>query len=75
MQTDELVYYYRPTPKGATCSDTVAGQPTGFDFDADSVFVIAMLKSAGTVTITFVFVFRCSHLAHVGDVDPARTRL
>ncbi|KAJ7866176.1 glycoside hydrolase family 71 protein [Mycena leptocephala] len=50
--TDELVYYYRPTPKGATCSDTVAGQPTGFDFDADSVFVIAMLKSAGTVTIT-----------------------
>ncbi|KAJ6462283.1 glycoside hydrolase family 71 protein [Mycena vitilis] len=50
--TDELVYYYRPTPKGASCSDTVAAQPTGFDFDADEVFVIAMLKSAGTVTIT-----------------------
>ncbi|KAF8175416.1 glycosyl hydrolase family 71-domain-containing protein [Mycena galopus ATCC 62051] len=50
--TDELVYYYRPTPKDAPCTDTVASQPTGFDYDADSIFVIAMLKSAGNVTIT-----------------------
>ncbi|KAK6967116.1 glycoside hydrolase family 71 protein [Favolaschia claudopus] len=50
--TDELVYYYRPNPKGATCSDTVDGQPTGFQYADDLVFVIAMLKSAGTVTIT-----------------------
>ncbi|KAJ7364618.1 glycoside hydrolase family 71 protein [Mycena albidolilacea] len=52
VTTDELVYYYRPTPKNAACSDTVASQPTGFQDDDDSVFVIAMLKSAGTVTIT-----------------------
>ena len=53
MQTDELVYYYRPTPKNAPCTDTVASQPTGFEYDDDDVFVIAMLASAGTVTITF----------------------
>ncbi|KAJ6515281.1 glycoside hydrolase family 71 protein [Mycena sanguinolenta] len=50
--TDELVYYYRPTPKNAPCTDTVASQPTGFQFANDDVFVIAMLASAGTVTIT-----------------------
>ncbi|KAF8144305.1 glycoside hydrolase family 71 protein, partial [Mycena galopus ATCC 62051] len=49
--TDELVYYYRPTPKGVTCSDPVP-QPTGYQYDDDFVFVIALLKSAGTVTIT-----------------------
>ncbi|KAJ6475104.1 glycosyl hydrolase family 71-domain-containing protein [Mycena vitilis] len=52
VTTDELVYYYRPTPKSAPCTDTIASQPTGFDYDADSVFVIAMLKSVGTVTVT-----------------------
>ncbi|KAJ6458972.1 glycoside hydrolase family 71 protein [Mycena sanguinolenta] len=52
VTTDELVYYYRPTPKDATCSDTVAPQPTGYEYDDDSVFVIAMLQSPGTVTIT-----------------------
>ncbi|KAF8152842.1 glycoside hydrolase family 71 protein [Mycena galopus ATCC 62051] len=52
VTTDELVYYYRPTPKGVSCSDPNAGQPTGYEYDDDSVFVIAMLASAGTVTIT-----------------------
>ncbi|KAJ7726597.1 glycoside hydrolase family 71 protein [Mycena olivaceomarginata] len=52
VTTDELVYYYRPNPKGTTCSDTVAPQPTGYQYDDDFVFVIALLKSAGTVTIT-----------------------
>ncbi|KAJ7289549.1 glycoside hydrolase family 71 protein [Mycena rebaudengoi] len=54
VATDELVYYYRPNPKGTTCSDNVAPQPTGYQYDDDFVFVIALLKSAGTVTITFV---------------------
>lgn len=51
VDADELVYYYRPSPKGATCSDPVE-KPNGFDFDGDSVFVIAMLTEAGTVSIT-----------------------
>ena len=50
-QTDELVAYYRPNPKGLTCSDSVPA-PTGFTYPDDSVFVIAMLTGAGTVVIT-----------------------
>lgn len=49
-QTEELVYYYRPNPKDAPCSDSVA-QPTGYDYDDDSVFVIAMTSAAATVVI------------------------
>jgi glucan endo-1,3-alpha-glucosidase len=51
LQTDELVYYYRPSPKDAACTDPT-GKPTGYQYDDDSVFVTAMLTSAGTVTIT-----------------------
>ncbi|KAJ7807622.1 glycoside hydrolase [Mycena olivaceomarginata] len=50
--TNELVYYYRPMPKDAPCSDTIALQPNRFEDDDDMIFVIALLKSAGTVTIT-----------------------
>lgn len=50
FQTEELVYYYRPNPKDAACSDSVA-QPTGYDYDGDSIFVIAMTTSAATVVI------------------------
>ncbi|KAJ7716890.1 glycoside hydrolase [Mycena olivaceomarginata] len=52
VTTDELMYYYRPTPKDAPCSDTIAPQPNGFEDNDDAVFVIALLKSGGTVTIT-----------------------
>jgi len=48
---DELIYYYRPTPKDVSCSDPVV-QPTGYEYDDDSIFVIAMLTQPGTVTIT-----------------------
>jgi len=51
INNEELVYYYRPSPKNAVCSDSVP-KPTGSDFDTDQVFVIAMLKSPGTVVIT-----------------------
>ncbi|KZP09492.1 carbohydrate-binding module family 20 protein [Athelia psychrophila] len=51
VTTEELVYYYRPNPKGAGCSDSVT-QPTGYEYDGDSIFVIAMTQSAGTVVIT-----------------------
>ncbi|KAH7093900.1 glycosyl hydrolase family 71-domain-containing protein, partial [Auriculariales sp. MPI-PUGE-AT-0066] len=48
---DELVYYYRPNPKGASCTDPVA-KPNGADFVADAVFVIAMATAPGKVVIT-----------------------
>ncbi|KZP29409.1 glycoside hydrolase family 71 protein [Athelia psychrophila] len=51
VTTEELVYYYRPNPKNAGCSDSVT-QPTGYQDDGDSIFVIVMAKSAGTVVIT-----------------------
>ncbi|EIW78824.1 glycoside hydrolase family 71 protein [Coniophora puteana RWD-64-598 SS2] len=51
VDTEELVFYYRPSPKDAPCSDSVP-QPTGYDDDDDSVFVIAMTTSDGTVVIT-----------------------
>ncbi|KAJ7898666.1 glycoside hydrolase, partial [Mycena olivaceomarginata] len=51
LQTDKLVYYYHPTPKSAACSDNIALQPNRFQDNADSVFIIAMRKSTGTVTI------------------------
>lgn len=49
-QTEELVYYYRPSPKDTSCSDAV-GPPTGYEYDDDSVFVIAMTTSPATVII------------------------
>lgn len=51
VETEELVYYYRPSPKDAACSDSVA-QPTGYDFDDDLVFVTALTTSPATVVIT-----------------------
>lgn len=65
---DQLVYWYRPATKTATCDNTdtcmkpwpspspnpnyFTGPPDGHETVEDSVFVVALLKSAGTVTIT-----------------------
>lgn len=43
---EKLVYWYRPTPKAA------CGGFDGIDTLQDAVFVVAMLQSAGTVTVT-----------------------
>ncbi|KZV79724.1 glycoside hydrolase [Exidia glandulosa HHB12029] len=48
---EEFVFYYRPYPKDAQCSDPVP-RPTGWQFVADAVFVVALLKTPGTVIIT-----------------------
>ncbi|KAF3910589.1 hypothetical protein ABW21_db0203193 [Orbilia brochopaga] len=49
--TDEkIVYWYRPHPKGLTCSDSLA-RPNGADFAQDKIFVATMLKTPGTVVI------------------------
>lgn len=52
-QDQSLVYYYRPNPKDAGCSDPV-GKPAGFEFDDDSIFVTAIVSAAGTVQVQSV---------------------
>jgi hypothetical protein len=49
---EKLVYWYRPTPKGIICSGDTLGKPNGWDLTTDEVFVVALLKTAGTVTVT-----------------------
>lgn len=66
IESDQLIYWYRPTLKSASCdsTDTCAkpwpsstpnpnyfvGKPNGYEMMEDSVFVIALLKFPGTVT-------------------------
>lgn len=68
IESDQLIYWYRPTLKSASCDSTdtceqpwpgatpnpnyFTGKPNGYDTMEDSVFVVALLKSPGTVTIT-----------------------
>ncbi|EWC47642.1 hypothetical protein DRE_03262 [Drechslerella stenobrocha 248] len=49
--TDEkIIYWYRPHPKGLTCSDPLE-RPTGADYAQDKIFVATMLTSPGTIVI------------------------
>ena len=62
---DQIVYWYRPSLKSASCDSTdntakpanvntgnyFQGIPNGADEVADSVFVVALLKDAGTVEV------------------------
>ena len=65
---DQLIYWYRPATKTASCDSTdtcekpwpspspnpnyFTGPPNGHDTVEESIFVVALLKSAGTVTVT-----------------------
>ncbi|PSR99149.1 glycosyl hydrolase family 71-domain-containing protein [Coniella lustricola] len=67
VATDELVYWYRPNFKDLNCDATdtctaagtvnnasgnyFIGKPDGYQDVADSVFAVALLTQAGTVTI------------------------
>ena len=67
IQSDQLIYWYRPTTKSASCDSTdnceqpwpsltpnpnyFTGKPNGYDTMEDSVFVVALLTSPATVTI------------------------
>ncbi|KAK0707632.1 glycosyl hydrolase family 71-domain-containing protein [Lasiosphaeris hirsuta] len=62
---DQLVYWYRPTPKNINCDatdttmadannpngDYFKGRPNGYDTVEDVVFVVSLLKTAGQVTV------------------------
>lgn len=54
IDEDKLVYWYRPTPKTLDCTatDTIGERPDGYDTMEDSVFVVSLLKTAGSVTAT-----------------------
>lgn len=49
---DELVYWYRPTPKGVQCSSDGVGVPTGVDLFNDVVFASTMLTAPAELTVT-----------------------
>ena len=66
IQKDQLIYWYRPSPKNVQCNatdncqpwtsttpnaDYTAGRPLGADTVADAVFVVALLTKPGQVSI------------------------
>jgi len=52
VTADEIVYWYRPTPKGVSCTADTLGVPIGVSLLADVVFVSTMLTSAADLTVT-----------------------
>jgi hypothetical protein len=65
ITTEQLIYWYRPNPRGLNCDATdttmvpannasgnyFEGHPDGWQDMADSIFVIALLQQPGTITI------------------------
>ena len=48
---DQVVYWYRPTPKDVTCSNDPLGPPRGKELLADVVFVATMLTAPAQLTV------------------------
>ncbi|KAG4035498.1 hypothetical protein MFRU_001g02670 [Monilinia fructicola] len=49
---DQLVYWYRPTPKGITCTNDTLGPPNGLQMLADDIFVTTLLTNPATLIVT-----------------------
>ncbi|KAF9892149.1 hypothetical protein FE257_002555 [Aspergillus nanangensis] len=52
VDSDKLVYWYRPTPKGVACTKDPLGAPNGIEMLSDSIFVTTLLTTPGTLTVT-----------------------
>ncbi|KAH8689539.1 putative alpha-1,3-glucanase/mutanase [Talaromyces proteolyticus] len=66
VTSDELIYWYRPTPRGVNCDSTdtcmvtasntsgnyFMGRPNGWEDMNDSVFVVSLFTSAATIQVT-----------------------
>lgn len=52
VDQDQLVYWYRPTPKNVQCTSDPLGPPNGRDLLTDAVFVTTLLRSAGQLSVT-----------------------
>ncbi|KAE8378168.1 glycoside hydrolase [Aspergillus bertholletiae] len=51
IEKDELVYWYRPTPKNVACTGDPLPQPNGVNMLHDSVFVATMLTQPATLIV------------------------
>jgi hypothetical protein len=65
IKSDELIYWYRPAPKGVNCDATdtcmvpgnnasgnyFIGRPNGWQDMQDSVFVVSLFKSPATIHV------------------------
>ncbi|KAJ7677688.1 glycoside hydrolase [Mycena polygramma] len=49
---ENIVYWYRPHPKGLSCPDPFLGPPTGQSFPADGIWAATLLASPATLTMT-----------------------
>ena len=66
IKSDQIIYWYRPTLKSASCDSTdntmkpadnstgnfFEGVPNGADAVSDSIFVVALLTEAATVQVS-----------------------
>lgn len=52
VESDQLVYWYRPHLKDAVCTSDTLGVPRGRELVADVVFVATMLTEPGELTVT-----------------------
>lgn len=66
IKDDKIIYWYRPTPRTLNCDRTdntmkagnndsgnyFNGKPNGWEDMQDSVFVVSLLKSAGSIEVT-----------------------
>lgn len=52
VEAEELVYWYRPSPKGASCTGDNLGIPTGANLMEDVVFASTMLTAPAELTVT-----------------------
>ncbi|KAI1275720.1 glycoside hydrolase family 71 protein [Xylaria sp. FL0933] len=52
VKSDQLVYWYRTTPKNTVCTNDTLGPPNGIQYLADVVFVATMLTAPAQLTVT-----------------------
>ncbi|KAM7201606.1 glycoside hydrolase family 71 /Carbohydrate-binding module family 24 [Naviculisporaceae sp. PSN 640] len=52
IQKDQIIYWYRPTPKDVNCqNDPLGPKPDGWDTVEDSIFVVSLLTQPGSITV------------------------
>ncbi|KAI0484353.1 glycoside hydrolase family 71 protein [Xylariaceae sp. FL0804] len=52
VTAEQLVYWYRPTPKDTVCTGDALAQPDGVEYLSDVVFVATMLTAPANLTVT-----------------------
>ncbi|KAL4807616.1 glycoside hydrolase [Aspergillus unguis] len=52
VESDQLVYWYRPTPKSVPCSKDPLGPPRGVELVTDRIYVTTLLTKPATLTVS-----------------------